>query len=366
MCCSILAGLLVLEIGCRLLRGPEALLSWQNLVITARIEANKVDNPEVGSSFSHHDTLGFVNTPGYTSQNLNFDSQGFRRTPTLPPNAVQEPPILATGDSYTMGPAVADAEAWPARLQEILGQRTVNAGVGAYGLDQTVLMSEQLVGRLKPAALVVGFIADDVRRAEMSRLWGREKPYFEPVGSELVLRNVPVPPPADPRRTLSPLQTLFGWSVLVDTVLDRLQMRTDWHMDYVRALPSGTGERLACPLMRRIAGLGVPTLVVAQYLHSAWDDPQSAAEERRVVRVVLDCAKRAGLATLDLYREEDLFARAVLAACESAGKLSLVHAQASYLRPAAHSVPMRLRVEAIDDGPNHSLRRVRASERAGR
>jgi hypothetical protein len=300
--CSIVGGLLLLEIGCRLLHGPQALLNWQNLVLMARIEANKVDNPEQGSSFSYHDTLGFMNTPGYASPRLNFDSQGLRRMPTLPAAAVPEPPILATGDSYTMGPEVPDAEAWPARLQEILGWRTVNAGVGAYGLDQTVLFTEQLVGRLKPAALVVGFIADDIRRTEMSRLWGREKPYFEPVGSDLVLRNVPVPPPADPRRTLSTMQTLLGWSVLVDTVLDRVRWRNEWHMDYVRALPSGTGERLACPLMRRIAGLGVPTLVVAHYLPSAWDAPQSAAEERRVVRVVLDCAERAGLATLDLYQ----------------------------------------------------------------
>jgi hypothetical protein len=301
VCCSIIAGLLLLEIGCRLLRGPQALLSWQNLVLASRIEAMKVDNPEVGSSFSHHDTLGFANTPGYASPRVNYDSQGFRRMPPLSAKAVREPPILATGDSYTMGPAVPDFETWPARLQEVLSWRTINAGVGAYGLDQTVLLSEQLVGRLKPAILVVGFIADDVRRTEMSRLWGREKPYFEQVGSELVLRNVPVPPPPDPRRTLSPLQTIVGWSVLVDTVLDRLHWRNEWHMDYARALPSGAGERLACPLMRRIGALGVPTLVVAQYLPSAWDVADSGAEERRVARLVLDCAERAGLATLDLY-----------------------------------------------------------------
>src|SRR5262245_12191482 len=190
--CSIVAGLLVLEIGCRLLRGPEALLNWQNLVLVSRIEAMKVDNPEVGSSFSYHQTLGFMNTPGYASARVNYDSQGFRRMPSLPATAVQEPPILATGDSYTMGPEVPDFETWPSRLQEVLNWRSINAGVGAYGLDQTVLLTEQLVRRLKPAIVVVGFIADDVRRTEMSRLWGREKPYFEPVGSELVLRNVPV------------------------------------------------------------------------------------------------------------------------------------------------------------------------------
>jgi lysophospholipase L1-like esterase len=60
--------------------------------------------------------------------------------------------------------------------------------------------------------------------------------------------------------------------------------------------------------MRRIAALGVPTLVVAQYLPSAWNDPAAAAEEHRVSRVVLQCAEQAGLAALDLY---DLFEQAV-------------------------------------------------------
>jgi len=62
--------------------------------------------------------------------------------------------------------------------------------------------------------------------------------------------------------------------------------------------------------MRRLAALGVPTLVVAQYLPSAWDGPAGGAKEHRVAHVVLDCAERAGLATLDLYEP---FAAAVRA-----------------------------------------------------
>jgi hypothetical protein len=200
-----------------------------------------------------------------------------------------------------MGDEAADTESWPAQLQTVLGWRTLNAGVSGYGLDQTVLLSERLATRLKPAALVVGFIADDVRRAEMSRMWGREKSYFELAGGELVLRNVPVPQTRDPREALTPLQRAFGWSVLLDTVLDRLRLRNRWYADEIRALPAGAGERLACPLMRRLSALGVPTLVVAQYLPSAWDSAASGAEEHRIARVVLDCAGQAGLATLDLY-----------------------------------------------------------------
>ena len=311
--CSIVAGLMLLEIGCRLARGPQALLQWQNLVLKSRLEARMAHRAGMGPAYSHHATFGFVNTPGYASPLVNHDAQGFRRMPPLPVDAVQKPLILATGNSYTSGDEVADFDAWPARLQQIAGRRTVNAGVAAYGLDQTVLLTEQLVGQLRPGVLIMGFIADDVRRCEMKRLWGREKPYLAGEGSELVLHNVPVPPPPDPRDTLSPLEGALGWSVLVDTVFDRLpwtQDKQEWHMDNARALPSGAGERLACPLMRRIAALGVPTLVVAQYLPTAWDNAASAAREHRVAALVLACAEQAGLPTLDLYQ---LFADAVRA-----------------------------------------------------
>jgi hypothetical protein len=310
---SFVVGLLLLEIACRLmLGGPPALARWQNLVLASRLEAKRLQGPDLGPSYLHDAGLGYGNKPGYQSWALNYDDHGFRVMPPLAAEGVQGPPILATGDSYTKGDEVGDAQSWPAQVQTILGWRTINAGVGAYGLDQTVLHTERLVKQLEPAVLVVGFIADDVRRAEMSRLWGREKPHFELDGTRdggrLVLRGVPVPQPRQPGETLTPLQRAFGWSLLLDTVLDRLRLRNAWHVDEVRALPSGAGERLACPLMRRVAALGVPTVVVAQYLPSAWDGPGAAAEERRVNAVVLNCAAQAGLATVDLY---DVFDRAI-------------------------------------------------------
>lgn len=299
---SIIVGLLALEIGCRLLRGPSTLLHWNNLVLATRLEARR---PEIAgaSAYVVDATLGFVNAPNYTSASTNFDSQGFRRMPPPAADAVMNPPIVATGDSYTKGEEVGDLETWPVGLQEILNWRTINAGVGAYGLDQTVLRTEQVARELESAVLVVGFIADDLRRNEMSRMWGREKPYFTLEHGELVLRNVPVPPTPDPRDTLDFLQTAFGWSVMLDTVLERLHLRSEWHQENVRALPAGSGERMVCPLMQRLAALHVPILVVGQY--AVWAFGDRAAEERRATRAVLDCAERAGLATLDVY---DLFA----------------------------------------------------------
>jgi hypothetical protein len=132
---SLAASLVLLEIGCRLLAsGPQGLTHWPNLVLASRIEARKAQDSD--AAYIHHPTLGFANSPNYASWALNFDAQGFRLTAPLWRDAVTAPPILATGDSFTKGDDVGDAEAWPSRLQGLLDWRTINAGVGAFGLDR--------------------------------------------------------------------------------------------------------------------------------------------------------------------------------------------------------------------------------------
>ena len=81
----------------------------------------------------------------------------------------------------------------------------------------------------------------------------------------------------------TPPKFLIGW-------------QDDWTNRVRRALPEGAGEELACPLMQRLAGLGIPTLVVAQY--EPVGDP---GEQHDEARLVLDCAAASGLATLDTF-----------------------------------------------------------------
>jgi hypothetical protein len=210
--------------------------------------------------------------------------------------------VLATGDSYVHGNEVGDAETWPAYLQTMLGRRVINGGVTGYGLDQTVLRTERLTAELRPVVVVVSFIADDLNRNERSRAWGLEKPYFSLSGGYLTLHNVPAPPSPDPSAALSFWERAFGWSVLVDTILTRLHWPETWPADSVRALPRGAGERMACPLMQRLAALSIPTLVVAQYEPADWgDDNDLKAGHRRQTDTVIRCAAEAGLAVLDTF-----------------------------------------------------------------
>jgi hypothetical protein len=295
---SVLFSLLVLELGCRALRGPEALLHWKNIVLEQRrgMATRTLDN-----RFIYDPSLGYTQRPGFSDGFLSYDANGYRRMPAPPPGATDGPPILATGDSYTQGDEVRDDETWPAYLQGLLGRKTINAGVAAYGFDQTVMRTEQLVPKFKPSVVVVGFIADDLRRAEMSRTWGTEKPYFTLDDGKLQLHNVPVPPSPRPQDTLDFWQRAFGWSVLLDTVLQHQGWEYEWVVDHQRAMPPGTGEKLACAFMDRLAALHVPTLVVAEYDFYVWQNAEFAAEQRRQSEVVLKCADAAGLASLDLY-----------------------------------------------------------------
>ena len=233
---SILFSLAVLEVGLRVSRGWDALVHWPNLVEQAR----SISWAKGTTSRAVHDPrLGFVGRPGYVSSegDLSYDDRSFRLTPAPNGAALAEPPLLVVGDSFAHGDEVRDAESWPARLQPLIHRRVVNAAMSGYGIDQMVLRAEIAAAELKPAAIVLSFIADDVRRAEMRRVWGAEKPYLELVNGALVERNVPVPPHPDPAATLDLWQRLFGWSVLVDTAIEALGWRYEWVVDYARVLP---------------------------------------------------------------------------------------------------------------------------------
>lgn len=302
---SVVIALAMLEIGCRLLRGPQALLDWSNIILKERIATRQqTDGPMVPDP-----ALGFVPRKNYAKDGRSTDGEGFRRTPAADaaslPTPLAEPPILVVGDSIAQGDELSDAEAWPALLQTMLRRRVVNAAATAYGLDQIVLRAESLAPQVRPAALVVSFAADDLRRAEMERVWGVQKPWFRlvdgPGGGKLELRNVPVPPSPEPAATMDLSHWLFGWSIALDTFLRHRGWQYEWSIDHHRVLPRGEGERLACPLMKRIAALGLPTLVVAEYNRWVFQDRDYGVETRRQTALVLKCAAEAGLRTLDNF-----------------------------------------------------------------
>ncbi|MBS0547172.1 MAG: hypothetical protein JSR24_05440 [Proteobacteria bacterium] len=293
---AVLFALLAMELGCRLLRGPWFLVYWPNLVL---LEADQHRKP---CMFVHDDKLGYVPEPDCKGPEHSHDAQGLRLMPPAPADTPDRPLLLAVGDSYTYSDEVKNDETWPAYLQGMLHRRIANGGVPGYGLDQSILRGEQLAAKLHPDVMLLGFIADDLQRDEMGRLYGSEKPYFDIADGKLVLRHEPAFDKPVSWATLPFWQRWFGWSMLVDKYMRHFGHYSQWFWQDEQALPAGSGERLACLMMQRVAAIGVPTLVVAQYRPHLWtEDKEWAAEQRRLSQVVLRCAEAAGLQTYDSY-----------------------------------------------------------------
>jgi len=310
---AILTGLLALEIGLRLFLPAGTLARWPNYVL----EARQVLAGTEKSRFQHDDLVGYrprpefsgaSQNPGFSGVNQSYDALGLRSNgpgPVLDAGLAGTAPVLVTGDSYTHGDDVTDRQTWPAHLQRLLDRPVLNGGVSGYGFDQSVLRAEALAQARKPAAIVVSFIADDINRTEMHRIWGAEKPYFDIENGRLALRNVPVPLTPEPDATLNVWQRTLGYSFLFDFTLRRLDLLHNWFGDHVRVHPAGDGERIACLLTGRLKALqqqsGAPVLVLAQYDPMVWQDPAFAAEQRRLAHGLLACAEKQGLAVLDSF-----------------------------------------------------------------
>ena len=92
---------------------------------------------------------------------------GFRASQPASSRAAPGPLVLAVGDSFTLGQAVAGAEAWPARLEAGLqislpGVRVANFGVQGHSLRMITAHATDLIQELDPDLVVVAFIADDL------------------------------------------------------------------------------------------------------------------------------------------------------------------------------------------------------------
>jgi len=288
---SIAVSLAGLEAGYRLWRGGIGLLlHWPNRIA----EHVRADRGWPVCSHAWDATLGWAPVPGFVSPHYSSDGAGYR---LVAPIVDTRPPILAVGDSFTAGDEVDDREAWPAQLQEVLGRRVVNGGVTGYGVDQMVLRAERFAARERPAAIVLSFIADDLARNAFSRIWTVPKPWFELANGRLVQHP---PGPDDARCDSLPFwRRLLGWSMLVETTVQRLRWDARWLYSDELVMEKDEGWRLGCPLIARLGELKVPVLVVIQYARDEWRPHPHGTPESAWSRHVADCARAAGMEALD-------------------------------------------------------------------
>lgn len=150
-----------------------------------------------------HPRLGWRYRPGYASPTDRVNAQGLRASREYGPT--RRAGILRTaafGDSFVYGNEVANADCWPAQIErDFPNIEVLNYGVGGYGVDQAYLRYLEEGGALNPEVVVVGFVADDLRRlVNVYRrfLSTREAPRFKPrflLHQDGTLRLVPNPVP---------------------------------------------------------------------------------------------------------------------------------------------------------------------------
>jgi hypothetical protein len=251
--------------------------------------------------YVHDILLGHVPKPGFrgygsANSSVTIDGAGLRFSGEMP-NRLNAP-ILAVGDSYTYGEEVSDGDAWPAQLQRLTGRRVLNGGVSGYGFDQIVLRAEQLTASHRPSTVIVSFIADDVRRTEMRRMWWRDKPWFAIKDEKLTLQGVPVP-----NRTRLPLPIRHRMEQVLIELPPELQQLLGYH---IRVHPAGSGSEISQRLVGRLARLQsryrVEVIVLAQYGRQAWMGKAFADADRFLTRAMLERATSLGLATLDTFQ----------------------------------------------------------------
>jgi hypothetical protein len=228
-----------------------AMRVWRGQLFTFRSQLPPPANRFATPRAEYDARLGWIPKRGAVGEtggsSWSIDSAGLRRTGTIMAPAVR--PILAIGDSFTFGDEVQDGETWPAQLQQELGIPVLNAGVFAYGIDQSFLRATQLLEQYRPQAVVLAFIGHDVVRNEML-YYSAWKPYFEHADGELILRNVPVPRGPAPPPRLATLRAAVGYSLLGSAMARRIAPRWWRPSGVVRA--HRNGEVIALELLARL------------------------------------------------------------------------------------------------------------------
>jgi lysophospholipase L1-like esterase len=300
---SLILAFVILEIGLRLSDGVPVLTTI-NFVGSELDRLHKEASP---FALVYDPHLGWVMRPDFVVERsgavVTTGPYGVRM-PSAQREPLQQGSILVVGDSFGAGAEVADAAAWPAQLQALIGTQVINAAVGGYGLDQSMLRAEELAPLLEPRLLLLQTRLEYGNSLDrMSVAGGTPKPYFTAESGALVLHNEPVPQIADGNHDLGWQRAVFGHSYLVQYVMTRLDL-LQWWVAAVRTryeLSEREALDVGCLLMRRLADFRdhnhVRVALVVQYA-ALEVKTQSAGWERDHARV-LGCAREQSIEVVD-------------------------------------------------------------------
>jgi len=292
-----LIGVATTEAGLRLIDGV-AVFDRRNFISEA-LDIARVNSTQL----DFDDQLGWtlmagLKGPGLTTTRFGIRNNGVGRS-LLPSGAV-----LAVGNSFTAGSQVTDGDTWPAQLERLIRRPVLNAGVGAYGVDQMVLRAESLARELRPSTVIVGILSQDSLRNAYDVYGGGMKPWFNLADGRLELRNVPVRRFAQTGRGLGTFRSIFGYSYAVDRAMIHLGLQHYWidgASAYHRVMENRAAVDVSCALLKRLKEVGRQQDfdVIVLMLWGAQEAADKNAPWYGVELVA--CARAMELKTLDLH-----------------------------------------------------------------
>jgi hypothetical protein len=238
----------------------------------------------------HDDDLGWslrpgtvISVPGAPAP-LHVNRRGFRSPRELADATAGRVRVACSGDSFTFGDGVADADTWCAQLESAdPALESVNLGVPGYGVDQMYLRYQREAPDLQAAVHVFAFIDDDFRRMGTSR----DKPWLTAADERLTVHNVPVPAFQRPSRVTAALEDLNTYQ-LAASIGSRLR-----HAG--AAPPAGPADGVLAAIAAGLAATGQARHTAQIVVRLPSFDPPSP-----YAAVFLAAARRASLTVVDL------------------------------------------------------------------
>lgn len=187
----VVAAFVLLEGGSSLVLFVRDLAAGDGARPLARLRHTRYD-PDLGWAHVPNVHVPDLYGPG---AGLRTNGQGCRAARDfareVPPGRLR---VVCSGDSFTLGYGVGDADPWCAGLEAIDARlETVNMGQGGYGVDQSYLWYRRDGRALDHDVHVFAFILDDFRRMQERSFLGYPKPVLALRGGGLVAENTPVP-----------------------------------------------------------------------------------------------------------------------------------------------------------------------------
>lgn len=166
---------------------------------------------------THDAELGWTNIPNFVrpgmygpNAGLSIDGRGFRAVPSPPAAATPRLRVICSGDSFTFGVGVGDADTWCHHLMSIDARiSTTNMGQIGYGVDQAFLWYRRNASKVPHDVQVLAFVSADFDRMRSATFMSYGKPVLAIENGNLLVRDGPVPY----RSTAGVMRQRAGWAL---------------------------------------------------------------------------------------------------------------------------------------------------------